>query len=226
MTEKEEAIQKILLFRQKTTEAPIEYAISPMGITGEDVGWASAADNQRPELSISGRTYRLDLTAGGDGAQESAQVLDGSGNVIGNIVPWSRTSKSVLARSEDYDYRVMTFDSGLRLFVYEVGLGANGHFWCVYEDDDRLVAMIQKSSVTKDSKDVYELYLDRTELADAAALLALYIDASAYARVDENGFNRENVVTTAKALIRKYDPDFIQSIRAELDAFRSTEPEQ
>ena len=224
MSNSGEAVRKILQFRQETTSSPIRYAISAMGISDEVIGTADAADANRPKLTMDGKTLQLDLTAAGDGAQETAQILDADGAAIGNIIPWTRMSKSILARSEDYDYRVMTVDGEVRLFIYEVGFGENGHFWCIYEDDDALVAMIQKASVTKDSKDVYELYFEREELAVWTSLLALYIDATAYARVNENGFNRENLVTTAKALLRKYDANFIQRIRSQLDEFRGNKP--
>lgn len=105
--------------------------------------------------------------------------------------------------------------------IYEVGLGNRGHFLCVYEQDIRLVGMIEVALEVKNSLNSYLAYTEDADTAKLLALLALYMDYAQHSSgIQDVGITtqtHEAHYTTNKELLRKYDPNFITHILS-LDA--------
>lgn len=110
-------------------------------------------------------------------------------------------------RDAPYD-RIELF--GREWIVYQVGLGAQGLKFPVYEGG-RQIALLEKSPLVRNNLDVYELYALEEEGILLATLFGVYYDWKEFARTGE--YNSRNasakvVFTLRKAAKDKYDPSF------------------
>lgn len=134
---------------------------------------------------------------------------------VGFIYPDLVAKKKVLFLSFGYDYFNYIFE-GKEYTVYEVGLGQNQHYICVYSKNET-VAIIHKEDKKHNYCDKYIIYaLDEAILLDLS-ILTLYFDCIRYP--DHGEFTGESYIddsffTTQNELREKYDPEFISRIKA------------
>lgn len=143
------------------------------------------------------------------------QVKDiiNDGKIIGRIYPDIVPQKKILFISIGYDYFVIDlYDK--QYFTYEVGLGENQHYVCIY-DKEELVAIIHKDDEVINFKDTYTIYFQDEKLLTMLCIFNLYFDCINYPNhgeimgdhVEDGGF-----ITVNKELNSKYDPTFIKKI--------------
>lgn len=146
----------------------------------------------------------------------ATQVLDilKNGKRVGYIYPDLVATKKVLFLSFGYEYFKFSFDEK-EYEIYEVGLGKNQHYFCVYSKD-KTVAIIHKEDVKHNYCDKYVIYALDDTLLLATSILTLYFDCISYpdfgynlgeSRVDDSTF------TLQKELRDKYDADFIERVK-------------
>lgn len=123
-------------------------------------------------------------------------------------------TKKVLFIKMGYEYFELMVNNEMYL-VYETGLGANKHFYSIYKNDV-LLAVIHKPDRVKNNLDEYVCYLDNADDFISVALFCLFLESTAYYNIDAIGNTDECVqtVTVQKELIEKFDPSFIERIKA------------
>lgn len=107
-----------------------------------------------------------------------------------------------------YRYEEITFYSDV-YNCYEVGMGPEGTFVCIYSGDEQ-VAMIEKPTVVYDNKDIYEIYIKDDRHIEIVCLFATYYDHSAGGNSDGAIMSKEinYKYTMNKELKSKYNPLF------------------
>lgn len=147
--------------------------------------------------------------------KKSNQVTDFilNGYRLGYIYPDVVPQKKIWIFSIGYDYFEFCFNNQ-NYKVFEVGLGDDQHYFCVYQGDVT-IAIIHQKDLKIDFKDMYTIYaLDNID-AVAMCALTLYFDSilepdyneySGHSQIDEAH------ITTQKELIAKYDSTFIPRI--------------
>lgn len=96
------------------------------------------------------------------------------------------------------------------LNCYEVRMGKEGIFVCIYLDD-RQVAMIEKCMAKQDDKDFYKIYVKDDKYVELVCIYAVYYDYLAWENKSEfktksNG--EDYAYTQNKELKSKYNPRF------------------
>lgn len=136
------------------------------------------------------------------------------GKRVGFIYPDLVAMKKVLFLSFGYDYFNFIFN-GNKYTVYEVGLGQNQHYICVYSGNET-VAIIHKEDKKHNYCDKYVVYaLNETLLLDLS-ILTLYFDCIRYPNHGEftgESYVDDSFLTTQKELNEKYDPSFIPCVK-------------
>lgn len=136
------------------------------------------------------------------------------GRRVGFIYPDLVAMKKVLFLSFGYDYFNFIFN-GNKYTVYEVGLGQNQHYICVYSGNET-VAIIHKEDKKHNYCDKYVVYaLNETLLLDLS-ILTLYFDCIRYPNHGEftgESYVDDSFLTTQKELNEKYDPSFIPCVK-------------
>lgn len=136
------------------------------------------------------------------------------GKRVGFIYPDLVAMKKVLFLSFGYDYFNFIFN-GNKYTVYEVGLGQNQHYICVYSGNET-VAIIHKEDKKHNYCDKYVIYaLNETLLLDLS-ILTLYFDCIRYPNHGEftgESYVDDSFLTTQKELNEKYDPSFIPCVK-------------
>lgn len=136
-----------------------------------------------------------------------------NGYRIGYIYPKVVPKKKFLCFSIGYGYYEYMFNNK-NFRVYEVGLGDDQHYYCVYHNDVT-VAIIHKLDLTIDYLDQYIIYAENPADMEALCSLAIYIDISEYPDYNKHsGHLRENeaTLTIDPDLNEMYDPTFIPRI--------------
>ena len=137
------------------------------------------------------------------------------GNRVGYIHPDLVAKKKVLFLSFGYEYFNFNFNGNVYT-VYEIGLGQDQHYICVYSGNET-VAIIHKEDMKHNYCDKCVIYaLDDALLLDLS-ILTLYFDCIRYP--DHGEFTGESYVddsflTTQKELNEKYDSTFIAKVKA------------
>ncbi|MBR3919773.1 MAG: hypothetical protein IKJ59_13745 [Clostridia bacterium] len=134
---------------------------------------------------------------------------------VGYIYPDIVEQKRFLFLSFGYDYFVFNF-KGKTYNAYEVGLGANEHYICVYKDNS-IVAIIKKEDKKTNFCDQYIVYALGEENLLMLALLTLYFDCIRYPDHGEimyESYRDDSFLTTQKELVDKYDASFIDRVKA------------
>lgn len=209
----------LLRFEQTRRQPHPWYQIKDLSTT-EPIGLADAENLARPMLTLNGVDYEIDIPGrkecSPDGVKREVSPVYREGNEAGKIEIGFVKTKKVLLFNFGYDYRRLILDGAL-LTAYEVGIGENAHYWCIYRDDLVLAAMIQKDDFVKNTLDTYTLYLEDDSLPDAVCLLTLFLDCTEYANLEDvNGIHvtKTETITVQKELLAKYDPNFIPRICA------------
>ena len=135
------------------------------------------------------------------------------GEIIGRIYPDIVPQKKIWFISIGYDYFVIDlYDK--QYFAYEVGLGENQHYVCIYEKDE-LVAIIHKDDKVINFKDTYTIYFQDEKLLTMLCIFNLYFDCINYPNHGEiMGEHVENggFITMNQELNSKFDSTFIEKI--------------
>lgn len=137
-----------------------------------------------------------------------------NGEPFTEIVPQFCQTKKVLFLPIGYDYYRFTVGENTYT-VYEVGLGADKHFYCFYVGEET-VAIIHKPDQVKNYLDRYDCYLASEDHFLAVGLFCLFLEAGQYYDVACSGNKEDNTatITLQKELQAKYDPSFIPKVLA------------
>lgn len=113
-----------------------------------------------------------------------------------------------------YMYNDITYH-GRKFALYEVGLGSEGLFFCLYEGN-RLVAVADKKLIVHNWLDHYMLYLEEDDLFPLFSMVMVYCDVTRFGNADELEQSEIGYAyrTPQKELRAKYDPAFIPRIKA------------
>lgn len=149
----------------------------------------------------------------------ATQVTDfvRSGKRIGYVYPDLVEKRKILFFSFGYDYFVFQFE-GRDYTIFEVGLGADQHFICVYYDDTT-VAIIKKQDIKINFCDKYTIFALDSSILVPMSVLTLYFDCIRYpdhGEIMDQTRSDDSFLTTQRELNEKYDPTFIQKVK-ELD---------
>ena len=182
--------------------------VTGKGTTRSNEGFIDFNENR---YEISSNLHREKLAE-----KTATQVSDilKDGKRVGYIYPDLVATKKLLFLSFGYDYFNFIFNDK-EYVVYEVGLGQNQHYICVYSGHET-VAIIHKEDKKHNYCDKYVIYaLDEAMLLELS-ILTLYFDCIRYP--DHGEFTGESYVddsflTTQKELNNKYDPEFIPMIK-------------
>lgn len=131
-------------------------------------------------------------------------------NPVGHIV--GRTKGRFF---KGYAYSEMKYQGSLYK-SYEIGMGTNGLFLCIYLGDS-LIATVKKDKNVIDCKDNYMLYLISEDYFIIVALMTLYYDVINFGDILERQVYSSTTTikyTRNKELLAKYDPLFIQRIQS------------
>ena len=131
---------------------------------------------------------------------------------LGKITTQNKKERGFL---QSYSYTSMRIGD-VNYFLYQVGLGKKGLYLCIYREDD-LIAIVDKALTVKNFQDEYMVYTLSQEYAEVILPLVLYYDMTSYGDLMEvklRSVKRERINTFQKALLAKYDPDFISRVKA------------
>lgn len=127
-----------------------------------------------------------------------------NGDICGEIA--LKVVKKFLA---GYKYIQINFNAEL-LNCYEVGMGKEGKFVCIYIGD-RQVALIEKSNVVYDNLDSYKIYLEDEKYMQIVCLYLVYYDHATSANSNEFADKSKKTsyeYSPNKELKSKYNPQF------------------
>lgn len=113
-----------------------------------------------------------------------------------------------------YDYFVVDLYDN-QYFAYEVGLGEDQHYICIYEKNE-LVSIIHKNDRIINFKDTYTIYCKDEKLLTMLCIFNLYFDVINYPdhgeimgeHIESGGF-----VTINEELNSKFEPTFIEEVK-------------
>lgn len=137
-----------------------------------------------------------------------------NGEIVGRIYPDIVPQKKILFISVGYDYFVIDLYEN-QYFAYEVGLGENQHYICIYEKNE-LVAIIHKDDKVINFKDTYTIYCQDEKLLTMLCIFNLYFDITNYpnhGEIMDQHIEHGGFVTVNKELNSKFDPAFIEKVR-------------
>lgn len=133
-----------------------------------------------------------------------------SEQLVGKLV--GKTKKVGFLKS--YPYYEFSY-KGRLFYGYEVGLGKNGLFLCIYENES-LIAIVDKKLRVINYKDAYTAYIDDEKYANVVVAFILYYDTATYGDLMDISLisiKEKYVNTVQKELLGKYDPMFIEKIK-------------
>ena len=175
--------------------------------------------DSRAVISVSGKTFELSDTLHRElvNNEKKTQVTDilFDGNKVGYIYPDIVAQKKFLCFSWGYDFLKMRLNDK-EYQIYEVGLGPDQHYICIYENGIT-ISIIHKKDMKINYRDNYTFYIEHDKDLIAVCVIALYFDCMRYPDhgeiaggiIDNNSF-----ITLQKELNDKYDPAFIPRIIA------------
>lgn len=205
----------VLHFEQTQWLPTVRYEVTD-AVTDERLGYGSAANKGQPELMLGSEAYALDLLTDGKGGratQRYTPILHGN-DISGQVEVCFQRTRKILFLSVGYDFRRISLGP-VSCTAYEVGLGANKHFWFLYRDDQVPVAAIRKKDRIRNNCDSYELFIEDTGVKDVTCLMTLFIDTAEYPRIygdPDYDTDVESLITTQKELLAKYDDGFISRV--------------
>lgn len=191
------------------------------GKIGDEVVIAGKGATQSNDAYISFGSDKIDISSNPhrekiDGKM-ATQVVDllSDGNRIGYVYPDLVEQKKILFLSFGYDYFVFNFN-GVDYNAFEVGLGEDKHFICVYNGEET-VAIIKKHDEKINYCDKYTIYSIDDTLMLPMSVLAMYFDCIRYpdhGEIVDEFQGDDSFLTTQKELNAKYDPTFIAKVEA------------
>lgn len=160
--------------------------------------------NNELVYSLSGNGIPIDFKGAFQRERTLFNIKSPSGEICGNLS--SKVVKKFLA---GYRYVQINFKSEL-YNCYEVGMGKEGKFICIYIGDQQ-IAMIEKPTVVYDNKDYYKIYIKDSKYIDIVCLFAVYYDHASARNYNEVVIKSKKVsyeYTINKELKSKYNPKF------------------
>lgn len=135
-------------------------------------------------------------------------------NICGYINHKLEVTKKILFLPIGYEYDEIEYNG--RIFtIYESGLGANQHFFSLYENNC-VVAVIHKDDRVINYLNTYTLYAENSVNMDMALIYAMFLESTAFCdRTAGLGYSDVNIphYSAQKELRDKYDPSFIQRVK-------------
>jgi hypothetical protein len=158
-------------------------------------------------LSISGNTYNISAK------NLSTVTINKDGYDFGAIKSVFQMTKKVLFFKTGYDYYNIILNGEI-YNLYEVGLGENQHYYCIYKDN-ATVAIINKFDRIINDLDKYRCYILEDAFLLPTLLFCLFLESGAYYDIGAigNSDNLDVFVTVQEELNSKYDPTFIPKIK-------------
>ena len=177
-----------------------------------DIDYGDAEPHQKMIYNPSDTTYGSRLRD-----RLSFKIFDDADELVGSII--GDTQKTGFLKAIAY-YNINIGGRSYR--GYEVGLGEDGLYLCIYDDNDTMIATVKKKMNTVNYKDAYTAYIangDSTEEYVKAVLpFILYYDITVFADVMERSVAtaRQTFTNTAQREVReKFDPEFIARVKRE-----------
>ena len=133
---------------------------------------------------------------------------------VGGLYTAEVCQKKILFVSVGYDYyKIQFYDREYQL--YEIGLGTDRHYLCLYEDG-QTVAIVHKPTEVKSHLDTYMVYLENVKYRHIACIAALFIDGLEYSSNDEiaDSAIKEEYLSFNKELNSKFDAAFLERVKA------------
>lgn len=130
--------------------------------------------------------------------------------LIGKIV--GKTKKIGLMKSYAYYEFLIGNDY---YYGYEVGFGKAGLYFCIYHENN-LIAIVEKMLRVVNYQDHYRVYMVSSDDLKIVFPFVVYYDVTSYGDIMEvavKSVKVKYVKTIQKALIEKYNPDFIAKIK-------------
>lgn len=116
---------------------------------------------------------------------------------------------------ESYYYRKLIL-CGVEVFVYVVGLGTKGIFFCMYDVFGTMIATVSKQLQIKNGKSRYTLYMLNDAWFPYVALITAVLHQLDYEGKEKDGVGLggrgQTLNTFQKGLLEKYNPNFIDAI--------------
>ena len=164
----------------------------------------SLVQNNEPVLMLSGDEISIDVKGALRRERTLFFIKKPNGEMCGEI-----SSKVVKKFMAGYRYVQIEFNSEL-YNCYEVGMGKEGSFECIYIGDQQ-IAMIEKATVVSDNKDFYKIYIKDDKYIEIVCLFAVYYDHATARNYNEVAIKSKKVsyeYTLNKELKGKYNPQF------------------
>ena len=175
--------------------------------------------NSKAIVNVSGKAFELSDILHKETVDniKVTQVTDifSEGYKVGYIYPNIVVQKKFLCFSWGYDFFEMHLNDK-RYQIYEVGLGPEQHYICIYENGV-IISIIHKKDVKINFRDNYTFYIEHNEDLIAVCIIALYFDCIRYPDHGEivgGKIGDDSFLTLQKELNDKYDPTFIPRIQS------------
>jgi hypothetical protein len=140
------------------------------------------------------------------------KIYDLSGNQVGEL---QYISVKKEANRESYYYRKLILN-GVEVFVYVVGQGVKGIFFCMYDAFGTMIATVSKQTQIKNGKSRYTFYLLNDAWFPYVALITTILHQLDYEGKEKDGCGLgsrgQALHTFQKGLLEKYNPNFIPAI--------------
>lgn len=132
----------------------------------------------------------------------------------GEINQKVEVTKKILFLPIGYEFNEISYD-GKKYQMYESGLGANQHYFSIYEDKNT-IAIIHKDDRVINYLNTYTVYAETDTATKLALICVMFLESTAFC--DRTGGLGNGVVdspyyTAQKALRERYDPTFIPQIK-------------
>ncbi len=162
------------------------------------------------KISISSNIHREKI-----GNQTVTQITDvfEDQKRIGYIYPDVAAQKKILCIKVGFEYFNFFFEGQLYK-IYEIGLGENQHYFCIYHNE-QTIAIICKEDLIKGKCDSYTIYALEDSFEVLLSVVTLYFDSICYPDHGErmgNTIEDDVCVTTSRELNAKFDPSFIPKV--------------
>lgn len=213
-----------MIFRVVQIERGVHPQYAFMTLSGDSLGEVTTIDNRisiKCSISYMKSKYTTlfspqEALSKGAGLREAMKyrIFVGDkeiGYFVGDV---KQTGKKVLGLfAKGYEFYRIHY-SGLDYSCYEIGLGNQGHYFCLYDSNDSLIAVIQHDIDVTNRKDDYICYVDGEKYSVLVAIFAIYSDFARNPDIEIMGYSKEHkaVYSTDKELLAKYDPNFIPRI--------------
>lgn len=145
----------------------------------------------------------------------SKTIIKKNNQIIGEIFTKVEVTKKILFLPIGIEYNDIVLNGNIYK-MYESGLGANQHYFSIYEKNN-VVAVIHKDDRVVNYLNTYTIYAENKDNMDVALICAMFLESTAFC--DRTGGIGNSIVdspyyTAQRKLREKYDPSFIPKIKA------------